>query len=44
MGETQRRSGLGNLAARAAQLGGELEVVSAPGAGTQLRWRVPLRS
>jgi signal transduction histidine kinase len=37
-----RRSGLGNLEERAAQLGGSMEVESAPGAGTTLRWRVPL--
>jgi signal transduction histidine kinase len=42
MGSTTRRSGLANLAARAAQLEGTLEVESAPGAGTRLTWRVPL--
>jgi signal transduction histidine kinase len=44
MGETTRRSGLGNLSARAAQLGGSLELESAPGEGTRVAWRVPLRS
>jgi signal transduction histidine kinase len=42
MGETARRSGLANLAARAAQLDGTLEIDSAPGAGTRISWRVPL--
>jgi signal transduction histidine kinase len=42
MGDTARRSGLANLAARAAQLGGRLEIESAPGAGTRIRWQVPL--
>jgi signal transduction histidine kinase len=42
MGATERSSGLGNLAARAAQLGGTLELESAPGAGTRVSWRVPL--
>ncbi|MDT7573341.1 MAG: hypothetical protein QOE05_3515 [Actinomycetota bacterium] len=44
IGETGRRSGLANLAARAAQLGGELQIESAPGAGTRIRWQVPLPS
>ncbi|MDX6197431.1 MAG: hypothetical protein QOJ79_582 [Actinomycetota bacterium] len=44
IGKTQRRSGLGNLAARAAQLGGELELESAPGRGTRVTWRVQLGS
>ncbi|MEU1409256.1 GAF domain-containing sensor histidine kinase [Streptomyces sp. NPDC005728] len=37
-----RRSGLRNMAERAEQLGGRLEVTSADGGGTTLRWRVPL--
>jgi signal transduction histidine kinase len=38
-----RRSGLGNLADRAAELGGSLSAGPAPsGAGTQLVWAVPL--
>jgi signal transduction histidine kinase len=40
--EEGRRSGLANLHARAAELGGELVLNSAPGLGTQLTWRVPL--
>jgi signal transduction histidine kinase len=42
MSDTGRRSGLANLAARAAQFGGTLVVESAPGRGTRLQWRVPL--
>ncbi|MDT7537739.1 MAG: hypothetical protein QOI82_1324, partial [Actinomycetota bacterium] len=42
MGETQRRSGLANLSARAAALGGTFDVVSTSGEGTRIRWRVPL--
>ncbi|MBK5305491.1 MAG: histidine kinase, partial [Frankiaceae bacterium] len=42
IGDTTRRSGLGNLAARAAQLGGTLQIESAPGTGTRVTWRVPL--
>lgn len=37
-----RRSGLANLAARAAQLGGTLELAPSRGGGTQLTWRAPL--
>ncbi|MEY9908950.1 signal transduction histidine kinase [Catenulispora sp. MAP12-49] len=37
-----RRSGLGNLADRAAALGGEFLVEPAEGGGTVLTWRVPL--
>ena len=37
-----RRSGLANLAARAAQLRGDLELASEPGKGTRVRWTVPL--
>ena len=36
------RSGLGNLADRAAELGGTLNVGPAEGGGTELEWRVPL--
>jgi signal transduction histidine kinase len=43
--ESTRRSGLGNLADRAAELGGELLLSpaepGAPGPGTRLEWRVP---
>jgi signal transduction histidine kinase len=37
-----RRSGLGNLAKRAHNHAGELEVDTAPGRGTTLTWRVPV--
>jgi signal transduction histidine kinase len=37
-----RRSGLGNLADRAAALGGEFSVGPADGGGTVLTWRVPV--
>jgi signal transduction histidine kinase len=37
-----RRSGLGNIADRAAALGGEFTVGPAEGGGTVLTWRVPL--
>ena len=37
-----RRSGLANLAARAAQLGGELELHAPAAGGTRLLWSVPL--
>jgi signal transduction histidine kinase len=40
--DTTRRSGLANLAERAAQLGGALEIRSAETGGTELRWQVPL--
>ena len=40
--ELASRSGLANLAARATRLGGTFDVQSAPGAGTELRWSVPL--
>jgi len=39
-----RRSGLANLAERAGLLGGTLRVGPADGGGTELVWRVPLRS
>ena len=42
LGTSDRRSGLANLAVRAEQLGGSLDVGSAPGGGTALAWRVPL--
>ncbi|MBX9392415.1 GAF domain-containing sensor histidine kinase [Streptomyces sp. TRM72054] len=38
-----RRSGLRNLADRAEQLGGALEVTSPSGGGARVVWRVPLR-
>jgi signal transduction histidine kinase len=37
-----RRSGLANLAERAAELGGTLRTGTAEGGGTELEWRVPL--
>jgi signal transduction histidine kinase len=39
---TTRRSGLANLAERAADLGGTLRTTAAEGGGTELEWRVPL--
>jgi signal transduction histidine kinase len=42
MTDTTRRSGLANLAERAAQLGGTLHVGPAGATGTELRWQVPL--
>jgi signal transduction histidine kinase len=39
---TTRRSGLANLAERAAELGGTLRTVTAESGGTELQWRVPL--
>lgn len=42
MGASTRRSGLANLAERATELGGKLEITTAQGGGTQLDWRVPL--
>ena len=42
MRSATRRSGLANLAERATELGGKLEVTPAEGGGTQLDWRVPL--
>jgi signal transduction histidine kinase len=42
IGPATRRSGLLNLANRAEELGGEMEVTEADGGGTELEWRVPL--
>jgi two-component system, NarL family, sensor histidine kinase DevS len=42
--KTTRRSGLANLAERAAELGGSLRTTAAEGGGTELEWRVPLRT
>jgi signal transduction histidine kinase len=42
MGTSTRRSGLANLAERATELGGKLEITSTDGAGTQLDWWVPI--
>jgi signal transduction histidine kinase len=42
MGQVTRRSGLANLAERAADLGGELMISPAEDGGTQLGWRVPV--
>jgi signal transduction histidine kinase len=42
LGGAARWSGLANLTRRAAELGGQLAVTPAPGAGTRLEWRVPL--
>ena len=42
MGQTTRRSGLANMAERAADLGGKLVIGPAEGGGTQLDWRVPV--
>jgi signal transduction histidine kinase len=39
--ETGRRSGLANLAERAAMLGGTMHAGPAEGGGTELEWRVP---
>ena len=40
--DSTRRSGLANLAERAGQLGGTLQVGPAGDRGTELRWQVPL--
>ena len=42
MGDTTRRSGLANMEDRAGQVGGTMEVESAPDKGTTLTWRAPL--
>ena len=42
MGQSTRRSGLANMAERAADLGGKLTVNAAEGGGTLLDWRVPI--
>jgi signal transduction histidine kinase len=42
LGEPTRRSGLANLAERAAELGGTMRATTAEGGGTELEWRVPL--
>jgi signal transduction histidine kinase len=42
MPKTTHRSGLGNLADRAGELGGTFRVDAAEGGGTELEWRVPL--
>jgi signal transduction histidine kinase len=42
MEASSRRSGLGNLADRAGELGGTMRVGPAEGGGTELEWRVPL--
>jgi two-component system, NarL family, sensor histidine kinase DevS len=43
MGRSTRRSGLANLADRAKELGGSLELGSANGGGTDLLWQVPVQ-
>jgi signal transduction histidine kinase len=42
LGKSTRRSGLANLAERAAELGGTMRATPAEGGGTELEWRVPL--
>jgi signal transduction histidine kinase len=42
MGQSTRRSGLANMAERAADLGGKLVIGPAEGGGTRLDWRVPV--
>ena len=42
IGPATRRSGLANLAERAAELGGKLTIGRAESGGTQLDWRVPM--
>jgi PAS domain S-box-containing protein len=43
IGEPKRLSGIANARARAALLGGRLDLSRAPGGGTCFDWRVPLR-
>ncbi len=43
IGDTARRSGLRNMRDRAEALGGSFAIISQPGAGTRLEWRVPGR-
>jgi two-component system, NarL family, sensor histidine kinase DevS len=40
--ENQRRSGLANMARRAAQVGGECSITSGPEGGTRVYWTAPL--
>jgi signal transduction histidine kinase len=40
--EITRRSGLANMADRAAKLGGRLRVSPADGGGTEVEWKVPV--
>lgn len=42
IGDTQRRSGLGNLRRRAEEYGGALAITSSQGLGTTLSWTIPL--
>jgi two-component system, NarL family, sensor histidine kinase DevS len=42
LGPSTRRSGLGNMADRARELGGSFSATGEDGAGTRLEWRVPL--
>jgi len=41
VGETTRRSGLGNMRDRAAALGGSFRIGGGPDTGTRIEWRVP---
>ena len=40
--EPERISGLGNIRTRAAEAGGGVDIISAPGAGTRIVWWAPL--
>ncbi|MEU0491282.1 GAF domain-containing sensor histidine kinase [Nocardiopsis changdeensis] len=42
--EDAHRSGLRNIVSRAEELGGSVEIDSAPGGGTTVRWAVPARA
>ena len=42
LGKSTRRSGLANLAERAAELGGTMRATAAESGGTKVEWRVPL--